>query len=308
MKNHMIVRAADMECETGLSNDLIRKWRSRYGFPTIVQLPDGAYGYASEQIAQLRQIKRLLDGGLRPGQIVGKSIEQLDQLIASFGCSKANVTENAATREAIERLRVNDIQGLNRLLEGERARQSLTDFIEQTIAPLTVGLGDAWVLGEIEVYQEHLGTGCLLGMLFREIGNLSPKPGFPRIVFSTPSEELHVLGLLMAQAVLADGGADCIYLGPHTPLGDLNMAAQACQADIVALSISSSYPRHRTRPFIAQLREVLPGSIEIWAGGAGAGEIKRAPDGVRVFSDLREAANALMERVGKVSAPTPGYP
>jgi methylmalonyl-CoA mutase cobalamin-binding subunit len=97
----------------------------------------------------------------------------------------------------------------------------------------------------------------------------------------------------MAQAVLADAGAECIYLGPHTPLGDLNLATQACHADIVALSFSSAYPRHRTRPFITQLREMLPGSIEIWAGGAGAGEIKRSISGVRVFSELSEAVKSL---------------
>lgn len=296
MKTPQIVRAADLECETGLSNDLLRKWRSRYGFPKIVQLPDGAHGYTSDQIAQLRQIKRLLDGGLRPGQIVGKSIEQLDQLIESFGCSKSRARENPATQAALEFLKANDMQGLAGFLEAERGRQSLMDFIEQTVAPLTVGLGEAWVLGEIEVYQEHLCTGLLVAILFREIGIATPKPGYPRIVFSTPSEELHFLGLLMAQAVLADAGAECIYLGPHTPLGDLNLAAKACRADIVALSFSSSYPRHRTRPFIAQLRELLPKSIEIWAGGAGAGEIKQSCDGVRVFSDLHDAANALAPR------------
>lgn len=302
MKKLRIVCAADLECETGLSNDLLRKWRMRYGFPTPVQSADGTHGYASEQIAQLRLIKRLLDGGLRPGQIVGKTIEQLDQLIASFGCGKSSATEPLPTREALKLLRANDLQGLTRVLEGERGRQSLTDFVTQTVAPLTIALGEAWVLGEIEVYQEHLCSGLLLGMLFREIGNLSPKPGFPRVIFSTPCDELHVLGLLMAQAVLADMGAECIYLGPHTPLGDLHMAAQACRAHIVALSFSSAYPRHRIRPLITQLRNRLPVGIEIWAGGAGAGEIKRSPDGVRIFSDLREAASALIPRLEEVSA------
>ncbi|MDP3538898.1 MAG: MerR family transcriptional regulator [Azonexus sp.] len=297
-----IVRATDLERETGLGKDLLRKWRSRYGFPVPFKESGSEQGYAREQVAQLRLIKRLLDGGFRPGHIVGKSHEQLEQLIPTLACNAESALPSASTMEALDYLKQHDLQGLDRFLERERSRQSLTDFVELTVAPLAVDLGKAWAKGEIAVYQEHLCTSALVQHLFREIGSVQPKAGFPRIIFATPSEEFHVLGLLMAQAVLADHGAHCISIGPQIPLGDLNLAARGCSADIVAMSFSFAYPKHRIRPLLEQLRQILPEAVEIWAGGAGAATIKRAIKGVRVFSDLREAAKALHGRVEEMAA------
>lgn len=295
MTSLRIVRATDLECETGLSNDLLRKWRSRYGFPIPVRIGN-VLAYTGDQIAQLRRIKHLLDGGFRPAQIVGKTVEQLDELAASLGCRPPGSPESPAVTIALNRLRAGDLAGMAAFLGQERQRQSLEDFVYGTLAPLTAGVGEAWVMGEIEVYQEHLCTGVLTGLLFREIAGLMPKQGAPRVVFATPSDEQHVLGLLMAHAMLADRGAECVYLGPHTPLGELSAAAGSCRADIVAISLSSAFPAHRARLFVNQLRHALPAEVDLWLGGGGAREINPRQSGVRVFSDLREAANALDQR------------
>lgn len=295
MTSPRIVRATDLECETGLSNDLLRKWRSRYGFPIPVRIGN-LLGYTDDQVGLLRRIKHLLDGGFRPGQIVGKTAEQLDELMAALGCRRSSAMESPVVRTALDRLRAGDLGGMATFLAQQREKQSLEEFVCGTLAPLTVGVGEAWVVGEIEVYQEHLCTGILTGLLFRELSGLVPKPGAPRVVFATPSDELHVLGLLMAQTMLADRGAECIYLGPHTPLDELSAAARSCRADIVAISLSSAFPAYRGRLFIKQLRNALPAEVKLWLGGGGAREINPQQSGVRIFSDLREAANELDHR------------
>ncbi|MFZ2269621.1 MAG: MerR family transcriptional regulator [Azonexus sp.] len=290
------INASELERETGLSKDLLRKWRSRYGFP----LPLSARsGYSPEQVAQLRLIRRLLDCGFRPQQVVGKTHQELTQLADATAGLVAEADEPSFTRDALALLKQYDLDGLDRLLGEKRAAQSLQDFIELTVGPLLVGLGQAWARGEIEVYHEHLCSNILIRRLYLEIASVSPKPGYPRILFATPSEELHVLGLLMAQAVLADQGAHCINVGPHIPARDLEMAAHACQAGIVALSFSFAYPKWRVRPILQNLREKLPATMEIWAGGAGAAFIKRAPRGVRIFSDLHAAALAVQHMAGQ---------
>jgi methylmalonyl-CoA mutase cobalamin-binding subunit/DNA-binding transcriptional MerR regulator len=297
-----MVDAAELERETGLGKDLLRKWRARYGFPTPVKNAAGEYGYAKVQIAQLRLIKRLVDTGFRPNHVVGMGLDELVRLNQTLVCAEVSTPCSASTRAALELLQRHDLSGLAGLLERERDRQSLTDFIEGSVAPLMFALGEAWARGEIEVYQEHLCTALLIRQLFAEIGKLQPKASSPRIVFATPSDELHVLGLMMAHAVLAEQGAECISVGSQIPVSDLDKAARACRADIVALSFSFSYPKHRVRPLLLTLRELLPEAVEIWAGGAGAGAIKRPPMGIRIFSDLRQAANVLLARFEKTAA------
>lgn len=293
-----LIDASELERETGLRKDLLRKWRSRYGFPLPLSAKGGEQGYPREQVAQLRLIKRLLDCGFRPHQVVGKTQQELTQLADASAAAEGAVVDQPFSREALNLLKAYDLDGLDRRLGEERARLSGRDFVEQTVAPLLVALGQAWAKGEIEIYHEHLCSSMLIRRLYLEITAVAAKPGSPRIMFATPSEEQHVLGLLMAQAVLADQGAHCINVGPHIPVNDLEMAARACRVDVVALSFSFAYPKWRVRPTLQHLREKLPATMEIWAGGAGAAFIKRPPPGVRVFSNLGEAALAVQQLAG----------
>jgi len=306
MNYSSIVHATDLERETGLGKDLLRKWRSRYGFPQ--PLTAGAQGYPKEQVDQLRLIKRLLDAGFRPALIVGKPLPDLEKLAQAIGCADACLQWQASTRRAIDLLKQADLVGLAALLTEESRRQSITEFVLLTVAPLTTAIGEAWVRGEIEVYHEHLCTGLLQRQLHAAIGAAVRQPDRPRIIFATPPDELHCLGLLMAQAVLADHGVDCVNVGPHIGAEDLARAAQACRADIVALSFSFAYPRRRVRPFLAHLRSLLPDATEVWAGGAATADIVSSPKGIHIFADLRQAAASLSTRGQPINRHHTGSP
>lgn len=297
MTTPSLIQATDLERETGLGKDLLRKWRSRYGFPNPVRQDDGESGYSREQVRQLRLIKRLQDAGFRPAQTVGKPLAQLERLIDAVGCTQSQEQWSPFTRKAIKLLHDNDVTGLEAHLRRDLSRRGITAFIHQTAAPLTEALGEAWAKGSIEVYQEHLYTAVLTGLLYPAIALAKPRRGYPKMLFATPPEELHVIGLLMAQAVIADLGVHCIGLGPHMPIDEIEKAVIASGAEIVGLSFSSAYPERRIRPFLIDLRKRLPDAIEVWVGGAGASHIKRPLENVRFFSDLHQPLQAIAARV-----------
>ncbi len=60
-----------VERETGLSADTLRVWERRYGFPQPLRDSGGRRRYPRAQVERLRQIKRLVDAGFRPGKLVG---------------------------------------------------------------------------------------------------------------------------------------------------------------------------------------------------------------------------------------------
>ena len=297
MQSDFLVPPGDMECETGFSNDLLRKWRGRYGFPELEVGHKGSVGYSRKTIDRILLIKRLLEAGYRPAQVVGKSPLELDRLGRAFADETPSRCWSASTEQLIERLQKVDLGGLQALLAMERANETLTKFVLNTLAPLIQAVGDAWAKKEIEIYHEHLFTGLVQRGLHAEILSSKQKPGFPTILFATPPGELHALGLLMAEAVLADHGVKSIIAGPHMPLNDMKMAAISLKADIVALSFSFAYPARYIRPSLLRLRQLLPGHIQIWAGGAGVNIVKRPPKGVRIFTDLEDAVAALNEFV-----------
>ena len=114
----------------------------------------------------------------------------------------------------------------------------------------------------------------------------------PRVILTTPPDELHGLGMLMAESLLALDGARCIALGTQMPALEIQRAVAAHAADVVALSLSSAFPARQVGPLIAQLRALLPASVEIWVGGAGIARVTM-PAGVRALPTLESAIGAL---------------
>ncbi|MBK1680780.1 MerR family transcriptional regulator [Rhodocyclus tenuis] len=304
-----------VERDTGLGKDTLRVWERRYGFPTPARDAHGERLYSAEQVERLRLIKRLIDQGHRPGRLIGAGSEELTLLSAQSATTtamptppgdiavttddtpaSAPSTASAAVSPLIDRVlaqvRGHDLPLLRQTLNQAMLRQGLHRFVVETVGPLNVAIGEAWMRGEIEVFEEHLYTEQITTLLRQAMASLPPAASAPRIVLTTVPDELHTLGLLMAQALLALDGASCIPLGTQTPLFDIAMAAKAHQAHIVALSFSASFPTRQVAPLVAQLRDMLPAQTELWIGGGGS-ERARAVSGVRVLSSLDAALVAL---------------
>ena len=281
---------AAAERDTGLSKDTLRMWERRYGFPSPLRDGQGERAYPIEQVARLRLLKRLLDAGHRPGRIVHLDDEELGRLVVAPAAERSDVPSAAAPD--IERymplLIDHDVVGLRRQLGAALAGRGLALFVTQVVAPLCTQIGDAWMRGQIEIWQEHLATEALQAVLRAGIARL-PEPAArdrPRVVLGTLTGEPHGLGLLMAEAMFAQEGARCLSLGVHTPLWDVVLAARTTQADIVALSFTGCLAPGQVSESLAELRAKLPRRIEVWAGGSAQVLRRRPTEGVLAVPEL----------------------
>jgi methanogenic corrinoid protein MtbC1 len=247
-------------------------------------------------------IKRLLEAGLRPGQVVAKTSAENLKMAADLNLFKPDVVRSESTNAFIKLLKHADSEAFKALLRKRRAKSTMLDFVQHTIAPLMVGVGDAWLSGEIDVFHEHLCTSMIERYLITQTFKLKPKIAFPIFLFALPPGERHQLGLLMVEAVMAEAGAYIVNAGTDIPLNSLKLAAVECKADVVALTFSFSYPPRDVVPTLAHLRRLLPSKMLLWAGGAGLSKVRRAPAGVRVMTDFIEAITALddLVRAGKL--------
>lgn len=282
------------ERETGLPKDTLRVWERRYGFPK----PDrDAYGerlYPAAQVDRLRLLKRLMDQGHRPGRLMAASEEELQALSAAANApARQPAADDPLSQQLLALVKGHDVPQLRSALNQAMLRQGLQDFVIHTLSALNRTVGDAWMSGEFEIFEEHLYTEQVQALLRQAIATLpAQQAGSPRILLTTVPEEQHGLGLLMAEALMALDGATCISLGTQTPLFDIAMAARAQQADVVALSFSSAYASRQVAPQLAQLRALLPAGVELWAGGAGV-ERLQPQAGVRLLASLQHAQEAL---------------
>jgi methylmalonyl-CoA mutase cobalamin-binding subunit len=281
------------ERETGLGKDTLRVWERRYGFPQPGRDANGERLYPAGQVDRLRLIKRLMDQGHRPGRLMAASEDELHALCApSAGPARQDADKGAMPGQLLALVKSHDVRRLRSALHQAMLRQGLQDFLLRTLAPLNHAVGEAWMSGEVEVFEEHLYTEQVQALLRQAIATLPADAGAPRILLTTLPEEQHGLGLLMAEALLALDGAACVSLGTQTPLFDIALAARSQQADVVALSLSIACPARQAAPQLAQLRSLLPQDTELWAGGAGAGKLA-AHQGIRLMAALPDALAAL---------------
>lgn len=292
---------ASVERDTGIGKDTLRAWERRYGFPNPQRDDHGERLYSADEVEQLRLIKRLVDSGHRPGKLIGADAAALAQMsardpAAASVSAAAAVTSGASPLidRVLAQLREHDLPALQQTLRQALLRQGVQRFVIDSVGPLNVAVGEAWLAGAIEVFEEHLYTEQITTLLRQALADLRPDGAPPRVLLTTVPEERHSLGLLMVQVLFALEGATCIPLGTQTPLFDIAQAASAHRADIVALSFSGVFPARQVPLVVGKLREILPPACELWLGGSGSRRVAEAA-GICVLPTFEAALLALDE-------------
>jgi DNA-binding transcriptional MerR regulator len=294
------VNIAAVERETGLSKDTLRVWERRYGFPRPGRDRNGERLYAEEQVARLRVLSRLLALGFRPGQIVHRSLAELDQCVAQRSAVPAETVPasegvEASLEETLGRLRLHNAEALRKQLNQVLLRLGLQRFVIEFAARLNVLVGEEWARGDLSISQEHLYTEQMQQVLRRAIDELHSETGQPTILLTTVPAEEHQIGLLMAQACLVAASARCVSLGAQTPISQIREAAHAQSVDAVGLSFSRSFKLGAAQQALRELRSRLDARIHIWAGGSLWERVRARPAGVTIVTRLSDIEALVSE-------------
>ena len=306
----MTLSIAAVERDTGLSKDTLRVWERRYGFPAPGRDPVGERAYTIDQVEKLRVIKRLLDAGHRPGRIVPLPFDELQQFSeAAADMAPACVTDPAEgldLRPQMALIRAHDVRGLRSSLTRLLARLGVARFVIDVIAPLNGAVGDAWMRGQMEIFEEHVYTESVQVVMRQAIAGIpaAAAAGGPRVLLGTFPGEPHGLGLLMAEAMFALEGCDCVSLGVQSPLWDMVLAASAFRSDIVALSFTGCMNPNQVVESLTDLRRKLPAGVQVWAGGAAPVLVRRRVEGVSPVTSLELLPESL--RQWRLEAQRPG--
>jgi MerR family transcriptional regulator, light-induced transcriptional regulator len=290
------VSIAAVERDTGLSKDTLRVWERRYGFPVPDRDQFGERAYPLDQIEKLRVIKRLLDAGHRPGRVVALDIAQLQKIGDALPSAPLRGASNETDlRVYIELLKSHDVQAFRRALAQAQLRLGLSALVTDLIAPLNALVGDAWMRGQLEVFEEHIYTESLNVLLRSALASVPPndEADHPRVLLGTFPHEPHGLGLLMVQTLLALEGCYCVSLGPQTPIADIALAASAYRIDVVALSFTATLNPNYVLSGLAELRALVGPHREIWVGGQCPAIHRKPIDTVQTIASLQEVASEV---------------
>ena len=282
---------------TGIGEHTLRAWERRFGFPSPHRLASGHRRYTAEQVQQLLLINAALEIGYRAGDVVPLSRTELEELLRQSGAFAAGIPEGltpGVVDDTLDACRRFDRDALATALTRDASLLGVGRFLRERVAPLLTEIGNAWVEGRIEIRHEHFFSEVLEDTLRALRANLDPAGRGRPVVLATLPDELHGLGLHVVGLAVAASGRKVRVLGPHLPVAEIAMAAEALDAAAVGLSISIFGADEATAEAIRELRGALAPAARLWVGGAGAAHIDGVPEGVDVLSTLDDLDAALL--------------
>jgi MerR family transcriptional regulator, light-induced transcriptional regulator len=250
--------------------------------------------------ARLEALKHVLmeqlSGDLAPLATapIDRALRELDGEPAELTprLSAGTAEEQLAARYLVAILEGNRREAVRLILDAAGAGQSVTELYLQVLQPAQEELGRMWVLGEINVAEEHFATTTtrLVMAQLHAKAHCGPANG-KTIVAATVAGNQHDLGIQMVADLFESGGWRAIQLGANVPNEDLAQAVEFYEADLVALAFSMPGQLPTLKDAIAAVRGSHLGTrIKIIAGGC------RLPDIAEIISSYGAdgfAADAL---------------
>ncbi|MFN4237335.1 MAG: MerR family transcriptional regulator [Vogesella sp.] len=282
---------AAVERETGIPKDLLRMWERRYGFPQPLRDSAGDRLYSQHDLSRLRLIRRLLDLGFRPGKLMKFSDEQLQQLASEHTPQRQ---ESDVCQGLVAALKSHDAQATREYLRHRMLELGLRRFTCDFLPEANQLVGESWMRGLLQVAEEHLYSEAVSRVMRETLAGIPSGVMTPRVMLTTPPGELHLLGLLMVEALLRLEGCETIAFGAQMPLMDIAFAADKHQVDVVVLSFSAAYEGNP-----AAVIEVLSGqlspAVALWVGGGGCRNLRQMPPRVQHLQQLTQLEDMVLQ-------------
>ncbi len=284
---------------TSIELGTLRVWERRYGFPRPARTGGGSRLYSESDVETLRLIRRSLELGYRPGEVVGKGHDELAQLV--LAASRAPVLA-ASGEPSVDSL----LAALGRddiaVLDAELRRAALVlgakRFITDVAHPLCVRVGELWSEGKLEVRHEHLLTTRLSSHLGVLMCAHEDRRGAARVLLTALPNERHGLGLEMIQLYLAASNVSTVLLGVDTPAEQIVKAALIHAVDAVGVLVSLASDLAATAKQLRWVMTQLPRRVSVWIGGRGGADLALSGEAFRTvatWDDLDAAIASLMK-------------
>lgn len=269
---------------TGIPANTIRTWERRYDFPPSERTSGGHRVYRKSVVDHLCLIRRALELGHRPAQLLKMPREQLEDLLGPIEDHQGPV------EELMDRVKKLDGPNLERMLAAELSKRGSIPFFEAVAIPFLQQVGDAWAQGEIDVFHEHFASQRLSALLGANWYASQAGPRGNVVLAGLPGEE-HVIGLHMVATILAQQGFNPIFLGRNTPIDDIVACAQQVDAQIIAVTLSVHTEEPQARLLLEGLARAAPSDVDVICGGGGA----VAVDGIHTLTSF-EALQDWIDR------------
>jgi methylmalonyl-CoA mutase cobalamin-binding subunit len=198
----------------------------------------------------------------------------------------------SACKVALARL---DPEGFEEALIRGTAALGVIGLIDDVVIPLLADVETGWLEGNVRISQEHMSTAVLRTYLDRVRISMPGSPTSPRLLLTTPRNQHHELGSLMAAIVAATESWRVTYLGSNLPAMEIAHASQVSAAKAIGLSLVYPIDDPDLANELRILRKEVGPQQPILVGGRAAFHYAHVLDevGAQVCPDLESFRVAL---------------
>ncbi len=284
---------------TGLSIDRLRAWERRYKAVTPIRGERGRV-YGEGHIRRLILLRDVVARGHAIGQVAGLEDSELEKLLLSPATiANASVPgrieppASDALTPVVAAIESFDYATANFLLGRLASLLPADKLVSEVVFPLMKLVGDRWHDGTLSIAQEHMTSSILRNLLGGLVRLDTSSNQSQRLLFATPSGELHEFGILAAAMLAVADGFEVLYLGSSLPALEIAAAAEQTTPRAVVLGIKASEPSPATIEELRLLAAKLPTTVELWVGGTDLKQAKTSIGNARTialedFSEFKE--------------------
>jgi DNA-binding transcriptional MerR regulator len=255
---------------TGIPADTLRMWERRYGFPSPQRKKSGVRLYSQADIERLRLIHRALQAGHKPRKIVGKSLKELEEILAGSApdMSTDQALESPVARASIDALFRFKVDALLSALQRALLDMGVHRFLLEVAEPITVCVRHLLAQGHLAIRHASLLRYTLSAVSHRMLP-MYPRAGSHRtLVVVTLPGEADALESELAGLYLAAQGTPPVLLG-SMPRKEIVTAVTVLGARALIGLWPIGSDVSQVVPHIHWMLEALPHSVELWVNNSG---------------------------------------
>ncbi len=272
---------------TGVLETTLRVWERRYSVVTPVRSAGGYRLYDDRELAILRRMAKLVDGGV-PASVAARSLATDAPEISD---SSAQSPDSAIPGDLVTAAASLDAARLDAVLTDALASGPLDRVADSWLLPELGRLGDAWAAGTINIAHEHFVSAGVLRALGRLFDEAPPAEEARPVLVGLPEGARHELGLLTVATCLRRRGVRVVYLGADLPLADWTAAVASLLPRAVLVGVPLNSRVAQAQELVDRLSSETP-PVAVWVGGGLADRVH----GARVLpSSISDTVEELID-------------
>ncbi len=285
----------DIENLTGIKAHTIRIWEQRYGILQPKRTTTNIRYYDAEDLKLALRVALLNNYGYKISRIHRMNEEEMNSLISKIADKdfKLQMLVNAL----IEATLTVDIDLFEQYIDQYMKKYGLEQTIEQLIFLYLEKIGMMWMTNRIFPAQEHLISNVIYRKIAVAIENLPPKTptAGPSILLFLPEGEIHDLGLFYVYYLLRKFQRDPIYLGPNSPLKEVQFIFEAKQPQYIYLHLTSIVEEFDGNRYLQKLSAKFP-DTKIFVSGSMLRSKKYVQQpNMQFFLNLKDVRETLLQ-------------